>query len=427
MSTVKTHKCQFCKTWSIRSTERNWKHRLGGHLSHCRFTKVRNNQAAVLNAWQYKDGASSSSSVRGADDFRADQELRMENLSSSPPPLYWTDYEFNGIIDNAMSETIDEDIVSEQSLSLPAVPADEETYLSQPFIFNEHTNEFCKSALAESTTTTGECDDTPYGDVNPRVKEYYAEQREKLGGHKYYDFQQHLVEWKSLDKWESSFGWIRGCDGSMRKASARTFCLLNEVFVENDLSVRGGDRVLQAFREILEDAGVATNVVLPKSAKSIKQAIVRSCPDGLDPKRFSCKITDILGFGDFRGEAVGWHFDVMNVIADELLNLNDYDIHLEPVNEPEPTRDENQYHHCLKSSFASGLVFEELSFHVKTDYGQSAVCLPIAVSVDDTAFGGLRNRSSAPVYIKILTVKEPFCWQEERIRLVGFCPRLNVR
>jgi hypothetical protein len=395
MTTKKTLTCNYCKRWSVDCKEKNWHHRLGGHQRHCQLATAKTNQLAVLRALQRKGSSHDSPPTPEA-------ALDQDDLPSSPP-LYWHE---DHLIPDDNYESVS---APREQQTIPVIqPVDEMTFLRKPFVVDERTDEFCKVSLSTFVEDSGGYNDYK-NDLH--FDSNFVE-------NKYYDVQQRIVE---------SFPGFN----SMSNLSLSTIasCLLNDAIVKNDLSANGADLFLDAFKDILEEAGLDKKVLhrLPLSMRSLKRHISQHCPDVLSPLQYSCKIRDILGC-DIRGEAVGWYFDIMTVLADELLHLNDFDIHLEPVKESvtSPATD-HDHRHCFRSSFASGLVFEEMTVRIRCDYDDSTICLPIAVSVDDTAFGGLRNRSSAPVYIKILTVKEPLCWKEEHIRLIGFCPRLNVR
>jgi hypothetical protein len=396
MSSKKILTCNFCKSWSVDTNKKNWNSCLGGHQRHCRLQMVKKNQSAILRAL-HGGGSSRGNPSTPAAGFGQQDDLpnEQDELPASSPPLYWHE-------DLIEDEDNYESISAPQSI--PAIqPVDEMTFLRKPFVVDQRTIEFCKVSLSALVE-----------DINVRANNRYEE-------NKYFDYQQQIIE---------SFPPAFDCTTSDNSLSTLATCLLNEAIVQNGLSpVKGADLFLGAFKSILEEAGVGRNVIrhIPLSARSLKRNILEFYPEFFTPTQYLCKIGDILGY-DIRGEAVGWSFDIMAILADELLHLNDYDIHLEPVKEyvTNPAT-AHAHHQCFRSSFASGLVFEEMSIRVRSDYDDTTICLPIAVSVDDTAFGGLRNRSSAPVYIKILTVKEPLCWKEQHIRLIGFCPRLNVR
>ena len=277
-----------------------------------------------------------------------------------------------------------------------------EALYSLPFISHGPSDDFCRREVLK--------DDLIFGGDPEKAEVRLLSVQNKILAQRKSD-REMVAKWKKQSK-------TKRCD--RRYLSFEATCLLNAAMVENNLSVSANDKYLSAFRQILKSAGVENAVFLPISSRAMKENVRASCCSSLKPIEFSKKLSDILGIGDFDGEAVGSHFDIMSVIADEMLSLNTSDIFVTPdvVNDEDGQR--------IRSSFASGTVFSDLSKFVREDYGESTFCLPIAVSVDDTAFGGLRNRSSCPVYIKILSLRHPLNTNGDRVRLVGFCPRFNV-
>ena len=215
-----------------------------------------------------------------------------------------------------------------------------------------------------------------------------------------------------------------GSEGKRRREwTAHTAAILNAAAIKTNASISEAEIWLDAFRKIVENSDASGQIVIPESFRTIRSAVKRavvSDEHNIDVKSFRFKLSDLLGIGDFEGYAVGPYLDVMDVISDELLSIDCCNLDICPIEEVDNLGGR------IRSSFASADVFHGLSQSIKSDYGESAVCLPIAVGVDDTPYGGLRGKSSAPVYIRIVTIKEPECWKEGHTRLIGFAPKFDV-
>ena len=362
--------CPSCKVWRISTNERGWQHCYGGHVRHC----------GTLTTLPKKRKAGKS--------LEGERVPKVSSLTgqvlkcNEGPVVYW-------------EGDFDVDYFDDFHI---------ENLHSTPFVSNEASDEFCRKEVLFDEH------DLCFGGDSEATEVRLLSVQNKI-------LKQRKSDCAMVASWKEEKS-RKGCD--RRYLSFEAVCLLNAAMVENHLSIASNDKYLDAFRQILNSSGVQDAVFLPVSSRAMKEKIRTSCDSSLKPVDFSKKLSDILGIGDFDGEAVGCHFDIMSVLADEMLSLSSSEIFVKP----DVVNDENGQ--PIRSSFASGEVFCELSSCIREDYGVSTFCLPIAVSVDDTAFGGLRNRSSCPVYIKILSLRYPLNTNADHVRLVGFCPRFNV-